>query len=74
MATDVEELRIEITAIRVLLEEALRREWEDKTNRNPQWTDNLRIYGLQEIERRVPSDPLKQEIRRKLIEITHALS
>jgi hypothetical protein len=62
------------TAIRVLLEEALRREWEDKTNRNPQWTDNLRIYGLQEIERRFPSDPLKQEIRRKLIEITHALS
>ena len=68
--TDFEELQVEISALRMLFEASLRREWEEKTNRNPQWPDNLRIYGLADIDRRFHSDPLRQEIRGKLIEIT----
>jgi hypothetical protein len=50
--TDFEELQVEISALRMLFEASLRREWEEKTNRNPQWPDNLRIYGLADIDRR----------------------
>ncbi len=66
---DMEELRVEVSALRMLFEAALRREW-DAQNRDPQWPDTLRVFGLQDVDRRYATDPLRQDIRLKLVEIT----
>jgi len=67
--TDVEDMRAELIAVRVLLQCALRREWE-ATKKDPHWPDTVRVTGLQAVDFVHGQDPLHKEIRMKLVNAT----
>ena len=67
--TEIEEIRAEVAGLRQLTEGLLRESCGRQPHHPKQYFDELSVDGLSRINRRFADDPLRERIRRKLIEI-----